>query len=270
MSRPRSKKSIWWLGIIIIVIIIAHFLGWLSKPEDIISHSLGAVVVDVAKVPHTISNWWQTWQQRQNCQEELQHAKDKINEANLSMLSYANLVEENQRLRNLLNFQQVSGLKLVTANIIYRGRVGGLLAPDQTFIIDKGSRQGLALDNIVVDEQGAVVGKIGQLKADSAEVWLTTNKNCRLAVTVEGSAETIGVTQGDLGLTIRVDLIPLQLNLYPGQKIISSGLEPTVPTNLVVGKISQIIKADNALWQSAVVEPAVNFSQLNFVSVIIL
>ena len=78
------------------------------------------------------------------------------------------------------------------------------------------------------------------------------------------------MTQGDLGLTIRVDLIPLQLNLYPGQKIISSGLEPTVPTNLVVGKISQIIKADNALWQSAVVEPAVNFSQLNFVSVIIL
>jgi rod shape-determining protein MreC len=269
MSRPRSKKSIWWLGIIIILIIIAHFLGWLSRPENIISHGLGAIIVNVAKVPQSISGWWQSWQQRQNCQEELQQAKDKINEVSLSMLSYANLVEENQKLRNLLNFQQVSGFKLVTANIVYRGRVGGLLAPDQTFIIDKGSRHGLALDDVVVDDQGAIVGKIGQLKADSAEVWLTTNKNCRLAVTVGGSAETIGVTQGDLGLTIRVDLIPLQLSLYPGQEIISSGLEPTVPKNLVVGKISQIIKADNALWQSAVVEPAVNFSQLNFVSVII-
>ncbi len=268
MSRQRPKKYIWWLGIII-VLIIAHFLGWLSKPENIISRGLGAVVFYVAKVPQATSNWWQTWQQHQVCQQELHQAQDQIKELNLSMLSYANLVEENQKLRDLLNFQQLGGHKLVTANIIYRGRVGGLLAPDQTFIIDKGTNQGLALDEVAVDERGAVVGKIGQIKGDSAEIWLTTNKNCRLAVTVTSSSETIGVTQGDLGLTIQVDLIPLQLNLYPGQEIITSGLEPTVPKNLVVGKISQVLKADNALWQSAIVEPAVNFSQLNFVSVIV-
>jgi rod shape-determining protein MreC len=269
MPRLFGKKSSAGLCLIIILLIAGHSLGWLNWLENLIGQATRPTINALAKNNQSISNWLSAWQQRQSCQDQLRQAQTKINELTIQTVGLASLTKENQDLRQLLNFQQARNFKLVKANIIYRGQSGGLLAPSQTLIIDQGSRQGIAVNFAVIDQQGVIIGKIGQIKADSAEVLLVTNKNCLLAVGTASSSRTIGVVRGDLGLTIRLEMVAQDEQLPKGGAIITSGLEPAVPKDLLIGWISQINKENNALWQDAGVEPAADPNQLSFVSVII-
>lgn len=268
MIRLFSKKSSIWFWLIIVLFIIGHFLGLWSSLENRVSRLAQPVISSLTKNNQVISNWFNNWRQRDNCQENLQQAENKINQLTIDLISLGELLEENQNLRQLLSFQQSKSFKMITANIIYRGQAGGLLAPGQTLIIDRGFNQGITSDLVVIDQRGAVVGKIGQVKAESAEVLLVTNKACRLAAATVGGG-TIGVARGDLGLTIRLELVPQNEFLQEGQEIVTSGLEPAVPKDLLIGHVTQITKENNALWQDAGIEPAVKINQLSFVSVII-
>lgn len=72
-----------------------------------------------------------------------------------------------------------------------------------------------------------------------------------------------------MGLTIKLEMVAQSELLQIGQEIVTSGLEPAVPQNLLIGRISQVNKENNALWQDAVLEPLADPNQLSFVSVII-
>lgn len=268
MIKLFSKKSSIWFWLIIALFIIGHFLGLWSILGNKTGQLTGPIISSLTKNNQVIGTWFNDWRQRDSCQEKLHQAENKINQLTIDSIGLSGLLEENQNLRQLLSFQQSRNFKMVTANIIYRGQAGGLLAPGQTLIIDRGSNQGITADLVVIDQRGAVVGKIGQVRAESAEVLLVTNKNCRLAVATAGGG-TIGVARGDLGLTIRLELVPQNEFLQEDQEIVTSGLEPAVPKDLLIGRISQITKENNALWQDADIEPAVNVNQLSFVSVII-
>ena len=269
ITRLPNKKSSIWLWLVLAILIIAHYFGLLTKLESAIGRTVQPIVRKLSSGNQSVTNWLNNWQERQACQEKSTLVEQQNNQLTAQTLSLANLTEENRQLRQLVAFQQTREFKLVTANIIYRGQSGGLLAPSQTLIIDQGARQGITTDLAVIDQQGAVVGKIGQVKDDSAEVLLVTNKNCLLAATTASSSQTIGIVRGEMGLTIKLEMVPQNESLEIGQEIITSGLEPTVPANLLIGRISQINKESNALWQDASVEPLANANQLSFVSVII-
>lgn len=269
MIRLIGKKSSAWLWFTIILLVISHLAGWLQAPEDFLGRTFNPVIGSLSKGSQPVVNWLNGWKQRQSCQNQLSQSEAKINELTVKTVGLTSLVEENQNLRKLLNFQQTRKFKLVTANIIYRGQAGGLLAPSQTLIVDQGSKHGITTDLAVIDQQGAIIGKVGQVKPSSAEILLVTNKNCHLAAGTASSSKTIGVVRGDLGLTIRLEMVSQNEPLQEGQEIITSGLEPTVPKDLLIGRISNINKENNALWQDAGLEPAADPNQLSFVSIII-
>lgn len=269
MPRLPGKKSSVWLWLIAILFIVGQAMGWLNGLENLLSRTIRPVIGSLAKNNQGLANFLDNWQQRQSCQNSLQQSESKNNELTSKMVSLLSLSEENRDLRQLLNFQQTRKFKLITANIIYRGQAGGLLAPSQTLIVDQGSRQGITTDLAVIDQQGAIIGKVGTVKPESAEVLLITNKNCRLAAGVASSSRTIGVVRGDLGLTIRLEMVSQNEPLHDGQEVVTSGLEPAVPKDLLIGRISQINQENNALWQDAGIEPAAEPNRLSFVSIII-
>lgn len=269
MSRLPGKKSSAWLWLILVLLILAHFLGLLTGLENTLGRLARPVIGSLSRKNQPIANWLAGWREQRTCQEQLIDSKNKNNQLTAQTIGLASLTEENNALRQLLAFQKAKKFKLVIANIIYRGQSGGLLAPSQTLIIDQGSRQGLTTDLAVIDQQGAIIGKIGQVEDDSAEVLLVTNKNCRLAAAMASSSRTIGVIRGDMGLTIRLEMVAQNEPLQVGQEIVTSGLEPAVPHNLLIGRISQVNKENNALWQDAGLDPSADPNQLSFVSVII-
>lgn len=179
------------------------------------------------------------------------------------------LEAENNKLRAQLKFLDDSKLKAVSANIIAKEIATEAGEEGQNLIINKGAHDGLNLGYAVVSEEGVVVGKIIDLKETSARICLTTSLECRFPAAIQNINKTQGITNGDLGLTIKMNFIPQLEKISLGDIVITSGLGGNIPRGLVIGRVIQVKNESNDVWQEATIETPINFNNLTIVSVIL-
>ena len=136
----------------------------------------------------------------------------------------------------------------------------------QYIIVDRGTNHGVLYGMPVVTQQG-LVGRVDAVIAGAARVKLITDStsivNIRLQ-SAEIEAQLVGSLTGDLSL----DMIPLDEIVEPGDVVLTSGLGGNFPPNIFVGQVLSIQRRDNALFQTASVQPIVDFESLNAVLVI--
>ena len=133
-------------------------------------------------------------------------------------------------------------------------------------IIDHGSDSGIRHGMPVVTDQG-LVGRVDAVTAKAARVQLITDPGSVINVKME----SLGVDaqlSGSLTGEINLQMVPQELDFKPGEIILSSGLGGTYPTNLLVGQVISVINRETDLFQSGVVQPVVDFGNLNAVLVI--
>jgi rod shape-determining protein MreC len=105
------------------------------------------------------------------------------------------------------------------------------------------------------------------VSSDASQVQLITDAASAVNVRLPGSkadAMLVGSVTGDINL----ELIPQEVNLQPGALILTSGLGGTYPSNILVGQVVTVRKLETALFQSAAVQPVVDFSGLRWVLVV--
>lgn len=178
---------------------------------------------------------------------------------------YAQTLDENNKLRVQLQFQQSAPFKMTAARVIKRVSSTWW----NSMIIDKGLLDGLATDSPVISAAG-LVGKIGKLDPRMAEIILLTDEMCRVSAKIEGTSEQ-GILAGErAGLDLRPDLrlrfLSKNLLLNPGANVVSTGEGGVFPEGLLIGRVKRFENRD--LSGEAIVEPAVDFSLLEHVFVV--
>jgi rod shape-determining protein MreC len=178
---------------------------------------------------------------------------------------YAQVLEENNKLRDLIEFKQAAPFKSTAARVIKRVSSTWW----NSMIIDKGSLDGLATDSPVISASG-LIGKIGKLAPHMAEIILLTDEMCRVSAKIEGTLEQ-GIISGErAGLDMRPDLRLRFLNknilINPGAHVLSTGEGGVFPAGLLIGRVKRFENRD--LSGEAIVEPAVDFSSLEYVFVV--
>ena len=68
------------------------------------------------------------------------------------------------------------------------------------------------------------------------------------------------------GIELRQVLVGDELKI--GDRIITSGLSQLFPKGLFVGEIQKIVQSDNQLFQTAVLEPGVEFNRVESVGIL--
>jgi rod shape-determining protein MreC len=134
-------------------------------------------------------------------------------------------------------------------------------------IINRGSDDGLKPGMPVVTNQG-LVGQVSAVTAMAARIQLITDSTSAVNVHLQQANEDallIGQLNGDVVL----DKIPQSANVLTGELVVTSGLGGNYPPNLVVGQVTSVRRRDFDLFQTAAVQPAVDFRQLEIVLVII-
>jgi rod shape-determining protein MreC len=185
-----------------------------------------------------------------------------------------NLIIENSQLKTRLaesdqinaakNYLSSRGLTAITARII-----GKSPEPDfQSIILDKGSQDGIRADLPLITADGAIVGKIFRVKNNSAEAILETDSRSRIAAVIQNSSNSQGVVIGEHGLSLTMELIPKDDVVNNGDIVITSGLEPTIPRGLLIGKISSVFSPPNSFFQTARIQSLVKVDSLVVVSVL--
>ncbi len=243
------------------LLIFLHLTGLSQKGEAL----LAGLVRPAALKIYAAGSYIRSDYYRQTDKRELEslvgQLEEQVNQLTVQNAQLKIVEDENETLRKYLNFWKQSKAAFVMADVISRDG-------SQLITLDKGSKDGLAQGLVLLDGDGTVVGKITGVKDDISQACLITNPRCKLAAMIQNGTKTDGVAEGELGLTVKMDLIPQTESIQPGDIVVTSGLENDIPRGLVIGKISKVDKENNELWQDATIDPLVNFNDLHIVSII--
>lgn len=134
-------------------------------------------------------------------------------------------------------------------------------------IINAGSNDGILRGMPVVTDQG-LIGRVDAVIADAARVQLITDPASKVNVRLQNAeteASLIGSVTGDVTL----DLIPQDVNVQPGDLVLTSGLGGGYPPDLIIGQVVNVRSRDFDLFQQATVQPVVDFNRLQIVLIIV-
>ncbi len=139
-----------------------------------------------------------------------------------------------------------------------------------SFLIDKGSDDGLAKDMVVI-AQGGLVGIITAVGPRSARVMSIIDDESNITAMSENTRESF-VVSGDLELyedgMLRVMYIDKESEIGPGDKIITSNISSVYLPGILIGYIDEIAVDSNNMTKSGTLIPVVDFEHLETVLVI--
>jgi rod shape-determining protein MreC len=113
---------------------------------------------------------------------------------------------------------------------------------DPSFVIDKGTDQGLAVGHPVVDPNGYVVGKVAEVSPGFSTVVPITQDREAVTVLVDGQVGTLMARVGSDELTLEVfDAIE---GLQTGDLVVTSSVSVTFPQGLPVGEVTEDVELE--------------------------
>ncbi|HAI74586.1 MAG TPA: rod shape-determining protein MreC [Candidatus Moranbacteria bacterium] len=167
---------------------------------------------------------------------------------------------ENIILREQLNLLPRDKFDLIGGFIIGQDPQGS----ESWVIFDKGEKDGVASGMPVIVSNGILVGKVDEVYSGSSKINLLTGSNSSInAVDIETGAK--GIARGEYGLGIIMDMVTQSDVLNEGDSVVTSGLGSDIPRGLLVGKIKEIKKSQDKLFQEAIIVPRVKYSKLDVV-----
>ena len=188
----------------------------------------------------------------------------EVSELQAQVIQLQQEVGETQIIGELLDFSRANPENSYKGAVV----IGQDPSPFLQFvIINRGSNDGILRGMPVVTNQG-LVGRVDAVIADAARVQLITdlasNVNVRLQ-NAEVDASLIGSVTGELTL----DLIPQDEAVEEGDLVLTSGLGGGYPPDLIIGQVVNVRSRDFDLFQSAKVQPVVDFNHLQIVLIIV-
>lgn len=173
-------------------------------------------------------------------------------------------ITEYQVLSTLLDYVRANPEnEYVTASVIGRDTSPFL----HYVILNRGSDDGLRRGMPVVTSQG-LIGRVAAVTAGAARVQLITDPDSRVNVRLQQSnAEAVLV--GQITSDISLEMIPQDVTVQAGELVLTSGLGGDYPPNLLIGQVSGVRRLEAELFQTASVQPVVDFTQLRIVLVIV-
>ena len=176
-------------------------------------------------------------------------------EADLRTLSMAvadsdSLEREITELRALMDYTARTTTQGVVAQVIARS-----IDTDPTkVLLDKGRLDGIQIGSAVVIENGVLFGQIDQIRDSTSVLRLISHRSSQIPAAILGEDRTIGLVEGREGAVLMMEYIPQDSNLAEGDLVITSGLDEQVPAGLVIGLVTQVVSAQSAPFQRAMVE----------------
>lgn len=243
--------------------------GVTSEP---LAEAAGMIVVPFEKSIDGIGSWIseisQTFQDKQeliNKNQELQDAVDTLTEQN-------NILIQNQselsRLQELYKLdEEYSSYPKVAARIISKDPGNWY----DTFMINRGSNDGIRVDNNVISGKG-LVGIVTEVGSNWATVRAIIDDSSYVSVMTVGTDDNCVVT-GDLELIDECKLRFSQLydkddKVTVGERIVTSNISDKYVEGLFVGYVSELELDTNNLTKTGTIVTPVDFKHLKDVFVI--
>lgn len=269
-SIPSKYLLLILTGICIVLMAITFFTDYSSLP---LNKVVGYVVVPFQKGVTGVGTWISVrvdeLGELKVILEENQELKKQIDELTIQNTQLQQDKYELNNLRELLQLdEQYSGYEKVGARVIARDSGNWFHA----FTIDKGLKDGLAIDMNVI-ASGGLVGRIIDIGDNWAKVNSIINDDSNVSGMTLASSDTMIVT-GSLQFMSEGVIGFQQLNdskghVELGDKVVTSNISDKYLPGILIGYISDMEADSNNITKSGKITPAVDFAHLEEVLVIL-
>jgi rod shape-determining protein MreC len=211
----------------------------------------------IGGVRHT----WTSYVTLRGVNAENETLKRQLADVQVQLQEQRALADRSRSLERLLELRDRLTMQTTAAEII-----AASATPDfRTVTIDKGSLNGLKADMGVMSPAG-VVGRVVTPTARASKVQLLIDRNAAAGVLIERSrAQGVALGSGDDRL--RLEYVAETGDVVVGDVVVTSGIDGIYPKGLVVGRVESVDK--NGAYRQIIVRPAVDFSSLEEVLVIL-
>lgn len=208
---------------------------------------------------------WDRYLALRHARERARELTAEVNRLSLDRMELQRVRDENERLRRLLAFapgeaaRPVLGARVVGVRLDPKGM--------QLLTIDRGAADGLAPMMPVV-AAGGVVGRLHSVLGGTADVLLLTDRNSAIAARVERSRARATVRGTGDPSSCRLDYALRAEDILEGDVLVTAGTDGVFPRGLPLGRVEDLRKGGQGLYQKAEVAPAVDVSRVEEVLVL--
>ena len=231
-----------------------------------------AIIAVMAPVERTITVAWfgviDVWASyaalRGVREDNIQLRRDNLRARSLDQ-QLSELRLENERLRHLLEYtDKQAPMRLMIAKVV----AVGASPHSHTLRIARGLEDGVVKGAAVIAPEG-IVGTVAQLTASYADVQLIVSPLSAVpAITQRTRSRSTVKGTGDIG-RCKLEYAARSDDLQEGDALITAGGQGFFPQGLRIGRVTNVTRKPHGLFLDAEVVPAIEFSRLDEVSVVV-
>ena len=198
--------------------------------------------------------------------EELKIKISELEKENRELLEYRDKIND---LRSALRLKsQFEDYELVGANIIAIDAGNWF----NLFTIDIGKKDGINNDYPVITSTKGLVGRVLRADLTSSKVISIIDEDSVVSCWLSKSGGGHVMVRGDLtlkeqGLCMMYN-IPQNVDVAVGDVVETSGLGGIYPKGILVGRVEEIVNAEDKYFRYAIIKPEVDFKKLREVYIL--
>jgi rod shape-determining protein MreC len=256
-----------------VCIILAHALGMFLgsnrrvREPNLVDRVALAVTAPVQRglvaIIDGTANAWSQYVSLRSVRRENVQLQDENTKLRADVVGLAEAKAENERLRRLVHYDEVSPGPKVVARVLG-------INPDPnrlTLRLDRGEGDGVKRGQAVVTADG-VVGQVLRSTASAADVLVVFDPNCRLGGRVQRTRSRVGIAGGGDDQALKLEYLLRTEDLEEGDLVVTSGTDGVYPPGLVVGRVTGVQRQTSGMFLNAGILPAVNFAKVEEVVVL--
>ncbi|HEY3119876.1 MAG TPA: rod shape-determining protein MreC [Vicinamibacteria bacterium] len=221
----------------------------------------------IAGAVYGVKNGWSGYVGLRGVRQENLRLEERLRTLESLLQERQQQAQEAVRLRELLELRQALPMETIAGEVIARDGVPWF----RTILVDKGTADGVDLDDPVIGSSG-VVGRVIAVGARAAKVQLLVDRDSGVGARIERSRIT-GVIAGQVGnantgsTDLQLKYVPALADVVVGDVVVTSGLDGIFPKGLVIGRVRSVA-APSGLFKDVVVVPSARLEKLEEVMVV--
>lgn len=260
-----KNKFFAYIFVFFVVFFVMHYSGFGSYADGFLSRSFNPFFGFIYKKTSNIGSSASLFFSKRDLSAENEKLHQSLIDLKIENAKLKNINQENEWLRSEMSFFSDYNYDAIFGHIIGYD----LSSPKRHAFIDKGKKDGLKTGMAVTTKQGVIVGTIGSVRSDTAEIIFLTDGNSKIVANVVGEVISPGLLRGFHGLSIKLEMISREAEFAESDSVVTSGVNPNIPAGLLIGSVGSVEEKTDGLWQEAVVNLAINYNDIEMVSVII-
>ncbi len=271
MKRSNRRKGI-LIVIIAAVLALALLGGSALSGRNLLAAGLQVVVTPVRNGFASLANWAENRYsyafEYDALVEENEALKKQVAELEEAARIGQEAEEENALLRDLLGLKEKrADFDFEAATVTARGASNWT----STMTLNKGTQDGVAINNCVVDQYGYLVGVVTEVGYNWCTVTTILDIDLSLGGQVAGTDVT-GVLEGDFSLMeqgqLKLAYLENGTELDTGVQVLTTGASGLYPSDLVVGTVEEVRNDASGMNRYAVITPCSDLDSLHQVFII--